>query len=418
MSLSDQSRYQKTILDNGITVISEQVDSVRSVSIGTWVKTGSRAENDSENGIAHFLEHMIFKGTKTRTPLKIAQSMESLGGNLNAFTGKELTCFYVNALDIHIKNAVEILADIVCNSTFPQKEIEREKPVIIEEIKSIKDTPEEYVLDIFHEKLFPESSLGRPILGNELLVNHFSRTNVLSFWKNNYFGKNVVISAAGHLDHSLLVKLVDKYFVFSNNIHEKSDDTFKTASSKFYCLDQPINQAHLCTGGVSISYKSEERYPLMIINTYLGGGMSSRLFQQVREKRGLAYSVYSFLDFYSDTGLFGIYAGTDHQKLDIIQNLLKDELHRVSQEPMKKHTLSKLKNQLKGTSLLSLESSSRRMSRLARNEIYFGEYISLDQLINSIDKVQQDDIESIAQTVFRPDDFITVILNPSTQQFS
>jgi predicted Zn-dependent peptidase len=410
---TDPSIYEKTVLDNGVTVISEHIDSMRSVSIGIWVKNGSRAEDSSENGIAHFLEHMVFKGTKKRSPLKIAQSMESLGGSLNAFTGKEVTCFFANALDTHLKNAIEILADIVCNSTFPEKEINREKQVVLEEIKSIKDTPEEYVFDIFHEKLFPNSSLGRPILGSENIIDGLNRSQILSFWKDNYFGQNIIISAAGQLSHSNLINLAKKYFVFSNSPRARPVEKVKSASAKAYYLDQPINQAHLCTGGVSISYKSDDRFPLMILNTYLGGGMSSRLFQQVREKRGLAYSVYSFLDFYSDVGLFGIYAGTDHQKLDIIQSLLKDELHRVSTEPLKKNMLSKLKNQLKGNLVLSLESSSRRMSRLAKNEIYFGEYVSLDNLIKSIDQVEQEDIISIAQKVFRPDDFITVILNPS-----
>jgi predicted Zn-dependent peptidase len=409
---SNLSSYKKTTLDNGITVISEHIESVRSVSIGIWIKTGSRAERRLENGIAHFLEHMVFKGTKNRSPLKIAQSMESLGGSLNAFTGKEVTCFFANALDTHLKNAVEILADMVCNSTFPQKEIGREKQVVLEEIKSIKDTPEEYVFDIFHEKLFPDSALGRPILGSEKIIGRMDRSQVLSFWKDNYSGKNIIVSAAGSLDHSKLVSLVDKFFSFSNGYHHKPVKKAKSAAAQAYNLKQPISQAHICTGCESISYKSDERFPLMILNTYLGGGMSSRLFQQVREKRGLAYSVYSFLDFYSDVGLFGIYAGTDHQKLDLIQDLLKDELRRVSTEPLKKNTLSKLKNQLKGNLVLALESSSRRMSRLAKNEIYFGEYVSLDTLISGIDDVQQEDIIRIAQKVFRPDDFVTVILNP------
>jgi len=410
---TDQSLYHKSTLDNGITVISEHIESVRSVSIGIWIKTGSRAEHSKENGIAHFLEHMVFKGTENRSPLKIAQSMESLGGSLNAFTGKEVTCFFANALDTHLKNAVEILADIVCNSTFPQKEIGREKKVIIEEIKSIQDTPEEYVFDIFHEKLFPESALGRPILGTESIIRQMDRANVLTFWKENYFGKNIIISAAGSLDHQKLVFLVDKYFAFSNGVHLKPVEKVTSAASQSFILDQPISQAHLCTGGESISYKSEDRFPLMILNTYLGGGMSSRLFQQVREKRGLAYSVYSFLDFYSDVGLFGIYVGTDHQKLGIIQELLKDELLRVSSEPLKKNALSKLKNQLKGNLVLALESTSRRMSRLAKNEIYFGEYVSLDKLIAEIDQVNQDDLLAIAEKVFRPDRFITVVLNPT-----
>jgi predicted Zn-dependent peptidase len=410
---TDQSLYKKSILDNGIIVISEQIDSVRSVSIGVWIKTGSRAEHRSENGIAHFLEHMVFKGTKKRSPLKIAQSMESLGGSLNAFTGKEVTCFFANSLDSHLKIAIEILADIVCNSTFPQKEIFREKKVVLEEIKSIQDTPEEYVFDIFHEKLFPESALGRPILGSEDIIDKMDRSQVHTFWQENYSGQNIIVSAAGNLDHSKLVKLVDKYFSFSNGYHPKPVEKVKSAVAQTYFLDQPISQAHLCTGGESISYKSEDRFSLMILNTYLGGGMSSRLFQQVREKRGLAYSVYSFLDFYSDVGLFGIYAGTDHQKIDVIQDLLKTEMHRVSYEPLKKNVLYKLKNQLKGNLVLALEGSSRRMSRLAKNELYFGEYVSLDKLIAGIDEVNHEDIMSIAQKVFRPDKFVTVVLNPS-----
>jgi predicted Zn-dependent peptidase len=405
--------FKKTILDNGITVISEHIDSVRSVSIGVWIKTGSRAERRSENGIAHFLEHMVFKGTKNRSPLKIAQSMESLGGSLNAFTGKEVTCFFANVLDTHLKNSVEILADMICNSTFPEKEISREKQVVLEEIKSIKDTPEEYVFDIFHEKLFPNSALGRPILGGEKIIEDMDRSKVVSFWKENYSGKNIIVSAAGNLEHSKLISLVDKFFSFSNGYHPKPVKKVKSAVAQAYYLKKPISQAHICIGGESISYKSEDRFPLMILNTYLGGGMSSRLFQQVREKRGLAYSVYSFLDFYSDVGLFGIYAGTDHQKLDLIQGLLKDELRLATSTPLKKNTLSKLKNQLKGNLVLALEGSSRRMSRLAKNEIYFGEYVSLDKLISGIDKVEQDDIIRIAQKVFRPDDFVTVILNPT-----
>jgi predicted Zn-dependent peptidase len=409
----DKSYYEKTILDNGITVISERIDSVRSIAVGVWVKTGSRAENTSENGIAHFLEHMVFKGTRKRSPLKIAQSMESLGGNLNAFTGKEVTCYYANALDSHLRNAVEILADIVCNSTLPEKEMNREKSVILEEIKSTKDTPEEYVFDVFLEKLFPKNALGRPILGDEDVIRKLGRAKVLSFWRENYSGQNIILSAAGNLKHSQLMKFVTKYFNFSSSYSFKPIIPAKSAVANSYYFDQPINQAHLCTGVESIPYNDPDRFPLMIMNTYLGGGMSSRLFQQVREKRGLAYSVYSFLDFYSDIGLFGVYAGADSNKLDQIQTLLRDELRHIANEPIKKGALMQIKNQLKGGLMLALESSSRRMSRLAKNEIYMGDYITLDSLINDIDRVQGEDIISIAKKVINSDDFITVILNPS-----
>jgi predicted Zn-dependent peptidase len=409
----DISHYEKTILENGITVISERIESVRSIAVGVWVKTGSRAENTSENGIAHFLEHMVFKGTRKRSPLKIAQSMESLGGNLNAFTGKEVTCYFANALDSHLRNAVEILADIVCNSTLPEKEMNREKSVILEEIKSTKDTPEEYVFDVFHEKLFPQNALGRPILGNEDIIQKLDRAQVLSFWRENYSGHNIILSAAGNLKHAQLVKFVLKYFNFSSSYSNKPITPAKSAVANSYYFDQPINQAHLCTGVESIPYHDPDRFPLLIMNTYLGGGMSSRLFQQVREKRGLAYSVYSFLDFYSDVGLFGVYAGADSSNLDQVQTLLREELYHIANEPIKKGALLQIKNQLKGSLMLALENSSRRMSRLAKNELYLGDYVTLDSLINDIDRVQAEDIIAIAKKVINSDDFITVILNPS-----
>jgi len=411
----DKSNIQKTVLDNGVTVISEKIESVRSIAVGVWVKSGSRAEKSSENGTAHFLEHMIFKGTRKRSPLKIAQSLESLGGHLNAFTGKEVTCYFGNALDSHLKNTVEVLADIVCHSTFPEKEIDRERTVILEEIKSTKDTPEDYVFDIFQEKIFPKSSLGRPILGEEKTINRLQRDDVLTFWQKNYASENVIISAAGNLKHEKLIKLAEKYFDFNGNRTKKIKKSVKTATGSTYFIDQPINQAHLCMGGKGIPYISDDRFPLMILNTYLGGGMSSRLFQQVREKRGLAYSVYSFLDFYSDVGLFGIYAGTDPQNLDLLQKVLKVELQRVVEDPIKKGDLNKIKNQLKGNLVLALESTSRRMSRLAKNEIYFGKYIDLDSLITGIDEVQESDVLNIARKVIRPEDFITVTLRPKKQ---
>ena len=415
MHTIDKNNFEKTVLENGVTVISEKIDSVRSIAIGVWVKSGSRVEKTSQSGTAHFLEHMIFKGTKKRSPLKIAQSLESLGGHLNAFTGKEVTCYFGNALDNHLKNAVEVLADIVCHSTFPEKEIERERTVILEEIKSTKDTPEDYVFDIFQEKVFPKSSLGRPILGEEEIINNMQRDDVFSFWQKNYSGQNVIISAAGNLRHEKLLMLVEKYFDFNGNQTHNIKKSVKTATGKTYYIDQPISQAHLCMGGESIPYMSEDRFPLMILNTYLGGGMSSRLFQQIREKRGLAYSVYSFLDFYSDVGLFGIYAGTDPQNLDILQNVLKVELQRVVEEPIKKGVLNKIKNQLKGNLVLALESTSRRMSRLAKNEIYFGNYIGLDSLIERIDNVHESDVLAVAQKVIKPEDFITVTLCPKKQ---
>jgi len=404
--------YKKTILGNGITVISEKIESVRSIALGIWVKTGSRLEHQSEYGIAHFVEHMIFKGTRTRSPLKIAQSLERLGGSLNAFTGKEVTCYYANSLDIHLKQSVEILADIVCNSIFPDKEIVKERMVVLEEIKAVKDTPEEYIFDVFHEKLFPEDPLGHPILGYAEKIRNFNRHHVLNFWQNYYSSQNIVIAAAGNLDHTNLVKLVENYFRFNPFIQQNGYKKVTVGKPNTFYINQPINQAHICTGGKGISYTSDERFPLLVLNTYLGGGMSSKLFQTLREKHGLAYSIYSYADFYADIGLFGVYIGTDSNKLGVVNELLKNELNLARKKPMSTNRLKQIKNQLKGNLVLGLENTSRRMSRLAKNEIYFNDYISIDNLIESIDKVTNDDVLAVAENVINPDKFINVIFKP------
>jgi predicted Zn-dependent peptidase len=404
--------YEKTVLDSGLSVISEHIPSVRSVAVGVWVRTGSRFEEPVQNGIAHFLEHMMFKGTRKRSPLKIAQSLESIGGALNAFTGKEVTCYYASALDTHLKKSVEVLADITCNSVFPDKEIPKERSVIIEEIKAMKDTPEEYIFDLFHEELFPQNSLGRPILGTENIVTQFQRSAVVDFWQKFYSGDNIIIAAAGNLQHNNLVQLVKNYFSFPTQNTNQSPENARIARNDVIEYEYPINQAHLCIGGEGIPYISEQRIPLLVLNTYLGGGMSSRLFQRLREKTGLAYSVYSFTDFYSDVGLFGVYIGTDSKKLDLTRRLLLEELNRIREKSLSNGTLTKIKNQLKGNLVLSLESTSRRMSRLAKNEIYFNSFISVDELIERIDAVSSTDILEIANQVINPDNFITVILKP------
>jgi len=388
------------------------MDTVRSVAVGIWVRTGSRYENRPENGIAHFLEHMMFKGTKKRTPLKIVQSLESLGGNLNAFTSKEITCYFSNSLDSHLRQSVEVLADMVCNSVFPEKEIRREQFVVLEEIKSVKDTPEDHIFDIFYDKLFPESSIGRPILGREDSVNDFQRDDLINFWHRYYTPENIVVAASGNLGHSRLVNLVNKYFHFDSGAIPGIPEPARIDQNKMYVYDQPINQAHLCVGGKGIHYTSSDRIALLVLNAYLGGGMSSRLFQNLREKRGLAYSVYSYAEFYSDIGLFGVYLGTDSAKIDMARALIYREFQYLRERHLSPGILKKVKDQLKGNLVLGLEGTSRRMSRLAKNEIYFGEYIPIDALINKIDLVSSEDINRLANQILHPENFISVILQP------
>jgi predicted Zn-dependent peptidase len=388
------------------------MDGVRSIAVGVWVRTGSRYEIRPENGIAHFLEHMMFKGTKKRSPLKIAQSLESLGGSLNAYTSKEITCFYSSALDAHLRQSVEVLADMVCNSVFPEKEIQREQFVVLEEIKAIKDTPEELIFDIFYEKLFPESAIGRPILGREESVNEFQRASIIGFWQRFYTPGNIVVAASGNLDHNKFLKLVGKYFNFDTGIVPPLPEPAIFDQNKTFVFDQPITQAHLCIGGKAINYTSEDRVALLVLNAYLGGGMSSRLFQNLREKRGLAYSVYSFAEFYSDIGIFGVYLGTDPAKLKMSVDVIYRELDNLRTNILSAGKLTKIKDQMKGNLVLGLESTSRRMSRIAKNQMYFGEFIPIDTLIDQIDRVCADDVLRLANQILNPDNFITVILQP------
>jgi len=406
-----KTEFNKTILANGLTVISERIESVRSVSVGVWIKTGSRYEKMQDNGIAHFLEHMVFKGTKRRSALKIAQSLESLGGSLNAFTGKEVTCYYAQSLDNHVKQAIDVLSDMLCNSLFLAKEIEKEKMVVLEEIKSVKDTPEDYIFDIFQEKLFPNCPLGNPILGTEESVSKFNKDILKSFWNKFYSTKNTVISAAGNIDHDNLVQLVEKYLHLPQSQNNLKFAKVNNPEMDLFEVHQPINQAHLCMGNTGIPFTSEKRYPILLLNTYLGGGMSSRLFQKLREKNGLAYSVYSYLDFYYDTGIFGVYIGTDIKKFNKAKKMLIEELNAAVQKKLSVNNLKRLKNQLKGNIVIGFENTSRRMSHIAKNEIYLNKYVDINEIIGNIDAVTSEDIYDVAQQVINTNNFTSVLMH-------
>ena len=406
-----KSEFNKTVLSNGLTVISEKIESVRSVSVGVWIKTGSRYEEMQDNGIAHFLEHMVFKGTKRRSALKIAQSLESLGGSLNAFTGKEVTCYYAQSLDNHLKQVIDVLSDMLCNSLFQPKEIEKEKMVVIEEIKSVKDTPEDYIFDIFQEKLFPNCPLGNPILGTEDSVSQFNKNRLVSYLNKFYSTKNTVISAAGNVEHDKLVQLVEKYFNLPQTENNLKATKANDAAMESFEIHQQINQAHLCMGNAGIAFTSKMRYPLLLLNTYLGGGMSSRLFQKLREKNGLAYSVYSFIDFYKDTGLFGVYIGTDKKKFSKAKKILIQELDAAAQNQISANALNKLKNQLKGNIVIGFENTSRRMSQIAKNEIYLNKHVDINEIIGNIDAVTSEDIYDVAQQIIKTDKFTSVLLH-------
>ncbi|NOX90268.1 MAG: insulinase family protein [Calditrichaeota bacterium] len=396
---------KKTVFSDGLTVISEQIPAVRSISIGVWVKTGSRYEHIENNGVAHFIEHLVFKGTKKRSSLQIARSLEDLGGSLNAYTSKEITNFYAFALDSHLPVCVNVLADLICNPLFREKDIEKEKQVIFEEISSVKDTPDEYIYDLFQEKLFPEDSLGLPILGVPEIIEKLTSKDVLSFWKRFYTPDNMVIAAAGNLDHEKLLKLVERYFHFEQKGTRVKFKKPVAANEVNLQIREPFNQAHIIAGIEGLSYKSEDRYDLIALNSYLGAGMSSRLFQTIREHHGLAYTVYSSVDFFRDTGIFSFYMGTDRKKRGKALNLLFKEIKKVTENRISESIVARIREQLKGHLLLGLESTSRRMSRLAKNEIYFGRQIPISEMIDHIDAITAERLLILARSLFNVDKF-------------
>jgi predicted Zn-dependent peptidase len=408
--------YHKTVLDNGIRVVSESIPHVRSVSIGVWADVGSRDESRSENGISHFIEHMVFKGTKKRSVRDIAQSLESLGGYLNAFTTKEQTCFYARVLDSNVAEAMDVLSDIVTHATFKQKELEKEKLVVIEELKNAEDDPEDIIHDYFEKALFPEHALGFPIIGTEKNLRGFSREDLFSHVKAHYQPSRIVVAAAGNVDHDRLVKLASKDFDqatrrSSQRLRPQGPTHVTRPLKKEY--PRPINQAHICMGTVGYSIHHKDRFPLMVLNALLGEGMSSRLYQTIREKHGFAYSVYSFVNLLSDTGLFGAYIGTDKKNIVNSISLVHKELRRLKKTPVSKAELGRTQAQIKGTMMLGLESMSSRMMRLGSSELYYRRSITLDSVLKKVDAVTPEEIQKVAVDLFDLNRFSTVIIRPS-----
>lgn len=412
----ENAHYRKTTLDNGIRVVSETISHVRSVSLGIWANVGSRDEEAPQNGISHFLEHMVFKGTHNRNVRDIAQSLESLGGYLNAFTTKEQTCYYARVLDTNIREAMDVLADLMLNATFERREMEKEKLVVIEELRNAEDDPEDIIHDYFERNLFPRHSLGNPVIGTETNVRRFRREDLTAHVHHYYRPSQIVIAAAGNVDHDLLVRLVRKYFGRLRGGDERKlrqPVAAQKETEKPEEFPRPITQAHICLGTLCFSIKHPHRYPLMVTNTLLGEGMSSRLYQTIREKRGLAYSVYSFVSLLSDTGVFGTYLGTDKKNIYGAIDLVFHELDKLKKRPVSKAELERTKSQIKGTLMLGLENMSGRMTRLGSAELYLESYISLDTIIKKVDAVTPDDILEVANDIFHQDRFSTVVIRPT-----
>ncbi|HBO84731.1 MAG: zinc protease [Deltaproteobacteria bacterium GWC2_42_11] len=394
------SKIQKTRLENGIHVITEEVHDFQSASIGIWVNIGSRDEMENENGVSHFIEHLLFKGTEKRSARDIAREIESVGGILNAFTGREYTCFYAKVLGDDIPLAIDLLSDIFLNSRFAQKEVEKERLVVLQEIKMIEDTPDDLVHDIFAANFWKGHSIGMPVIGSADIIKSIKRDAILRYFRNAYLPHTVIITAAGNLKHSKLVRLLRRSFEemecrpFNRKIKQAKPAPFLVLERK------KLEQVHICLGVPSPSQSEPARYKAYLLNTILGGGMSSRLFHEIREKRGLAYSVYSYLNLYLDAGALVVYAGVSKDNTKRTIDLILKEVGKLRREPVSQDELNIAKEQLKGGMLLGLETTENRMTKLARDEIYFKRTVPIREIIREIEKVTQDDLMELASDMF------------------
>ncbi len=404
--------YRKDTLSNGIRVVSETVPKSRSVSIGVWVKVGSRHEPKEMGGISHFIEHMFFKGTARRSAKDIAIEMDALGGEMNAFTSQETTTYYAKVLDEHLPKAVDLLADILISSRFDPVEIEKERKVILEEIKGVEDTPDDYIHELFTGTVWPDHPLGRPILGTRETVKALTHKDIISYIDSYYSPKEIVISVAGNFEHDRMVELLDEKFgTYSKQGTAKNEEPprFNHAVS---VKKKQLEQVQLCLGCKGIHFTHEDRFVISALNAVLGSSMSSRLFQEVREQNALAYSIYSYVMSYRDAGLFTVYAGTDPSNVIEVIRLIIKEFRKIKEEGITKAEEERVKNQIKGNLVLSLESSNSHMSRLARQEIYYGKYLSVDDIIKGIEKVSQADVHRLAGQLFNTENISLTILGP------
>jgi predicted Zn-dependent peptidase len=397
---------RRTVLPNGLLVLTEQIPYVRSVSMGVWIASGSRDEPAALNGISHFVEHMVFKGTTSRSAQQFAREVDSIGGNLDAFTGKEAVCFNIKVLDEHVAPALDLLTDLVLHPTFTPEDIAREQGVILEEIKMDEDNPDYLVHETFTQNFWKGDALGRPILGTAKTVGGFTQQVVFDFYAGRFTPRNMVFSAAGNLDHDSFVAQVAEQFSGLAASSESPLAKLPAPATHAHITlkrKRSLEQVQLCLGVPAPAIDSPTRYAVYLLNSILGGGMSSRLFQAIREDKGLAYSIYSETNPFRDTGALSIYAGTSADKTAEVLRLTLAELRRLKEKTIPEAELKRAKDQLKSNIVLGLESSSSRMSNLARQEMYFGRFFSVEEIVAEVDAVGSAEVQSLAQALFRPE---------------
>jgi predicted Zn-dependent peptidase len=408
----DQDRnIRREVLPNGLTLITEEMDHIRSISIGIWIKTGSRDEDKEWNGISHFVEHMVFKGTQHRSAEEIARQVDSIGGNIDAFTAKECVSFSIKVLDEHLPIALDVLSDLVLNPVFDEQDITRERGVILEEIKMDEDNPDYLVHEIFTQNFWKGHSLGLPILGTRDTVKRFERAPVLDSYAKHFAPGNIIITAAGYLKHERFVELARKHFAHMKPVKNGFHSAPPTISSRIVLRNKKaLEQVQICVGVPSYPITHARRHSSYILNTLLGGGMSSRLFQNIRERQGLAYAIYSDLSPYRDTGCLSVYAGTSKASATKVVECIVSEFSKLKKEAVSAEELRRSKDQLKGSLMLSLESSTARMSNLARQEMYFDRFYSLDELIQKIEAVTAEELQELANNFFQTENIAVTIL--------
>ncbi len=408
---TETRNIEKERLANGVSVITEVMPHVRSVSIGVWIKTGSRNERPEQNGISHFIEHMVFKGTTTRSAEDIARSVDSVGGHLDAFTSKEMISFNTKVLDEHLPLAFDVLSDLVLHPVFREDDIQKEQGVVLEELKMDEDNPDFLVHEIFSGNFWKDHSLGKPIIGNKRTIKSFDREMIRDYYGHAYVPDQILVTAAGNLDHDNVLRLVAQSFGDLDHQTPPPEDGPPSSHAIISLRDKPsLEQVHLCLGVPSHPLADPRRYGSYVLNTLLGGGMSSRLFQNIREKQGLAYSVYSEMNSYRDTGCLSIYAGTSIETAErVVESILK-EFREIKNGIITDEEMRRAKDHLKGSLMLSLESTSSRMANLARQEIYFGRFFTLDELISSIEEVTIDDVQGIAAEYFHQKQIALTVL--------
>ncbi|HYN08717.1 MAG TPA: pitrilysin family protein [Vicinamibacterales bacterium] len=401
-------------LPSGMRLVTEAIHHVRSVTVGVWITHGSRHETDAESGVAHFVEHMLFKGTTSRSAREIAQTIDSIGGQLDAFTAKEYAGYYIKVLDEHLPVAIDLLGDMLLRPALAPDDVLKEQQVILEEIKMVEDAPDDLVHELFAQQFWSKHPLGRPILGTPETVTSFDSDGLRRYFSRTYIAPNLVIAAAGHLDHQALKSLIERGFD-QLPVGRRAPSTAPPAVTPGLAQrTKDIEQSHLCVGTPAYPQAHENRHAMYVLNTILGGSMSSRLFQHIREERGLAYAVFSNLTTYSDAGMITVYAGCASDKVSQVVDLTLQELRELRDTPVADDELTRAKDHLKGSLMLSLENTSSRMSQLARHEIYFGRSFTLDEILAGIERITADDVRRVAGDLFQDANLVATVVGPQS----